>query len=36
MDLSVKEGDLILAGTPAGVGPVESGDVITGNPHLGT
>jgi len=27
---TLEEGDLILTGTPAGVGPVKSGDVITG------
>ena len=27
---TLEEGDLILTGTPAGVGPVHSGDVIEG------
>jgi len=27
---TLQEGDLILTGTPAGVGPVKSGDIITG------
>ena len=27
---TLEEGDLILTGTPAGVGPVQSGDTITG------
>jgi len=26
----LRPGDLILTGTPAGVGPVEPGDVLTG------
>jgi acylpyruvate hydrolase len=27
---TLEEGDLILTGTPAGVGPVKSGDIIRG------
>jgi len=27
---TLQEGDLILTGTPAGVGPVQAGDIITG------
>ena len=27
--ITLQEGDLILTGTPAGVGPVSSGDIIT-------
>ena len=32
---TLEEGDVILTGTPAGVGPVKSGDVIHGSiPNL--
>lgn len=27
--MTLEEGDLLLTGTPAGVGPVKAGDVIT-------
>jgi fumarylpyruvate hydrolase len=28
--MELKPGDLIFTGTPAGVGPIVSGDVVTG------
>ena len=30
---TLEEGDLVLTGTPSGVGPVRSGDTITGGIH---
>jgi hypothetical protein len=30
----LQPGDLILTGTPSGVGPVVAGDIITGKQHL--
>ena len=29
--MTIKTGDLIFTGTPAGVGAVESGDLLTGS-----
>ena len=29
--MTLKTGDLIYTGTPAGVGPVKKGDLLTGN-----
>jgi hypothetical protein len=35
IDNALQPGDLILTGTPSGVGPVVAGDIITGRLYLG-
>lgn len=33
--MTLEDGDIIMTGTPAGVGPVEAGEVFTGRVYLG-